>query len=84
MAITKFTINDESINYEVALEILGQEQQILLSAISKEKERETPSKEIIEYLESRFDAVHKLQVCLPYDSHLILQILDRNNHIYRI
>jgi hypothetical protein len=78
-------INSESIQYEVALEVLGQDLQPLMHAITVEKEKESPSIVCLNYLNARLSALKELQSDLmATDKDTIESILDKNNHIYRL
>jgi hypothetical protein len=49
MALADLGINNDSIHYEVALEVLGQKKQPFIRAIAEEKEKPNPSAELIAY-----------------------------------
>ena len=72
-------INDASINYEVALEILGQSRQPFMQAIHEERQKPTPEQTFIRYCEGRLRAIDELQDGLmPVDVGTIRRILDRD------
>ena len=77
-------INSASINYEVALEVLGQSRQPFMEAIRLEKGRDIPSLAYIHYCEARLAAIDELQSELqPSDESTITKILDKNNGLLR-
>jgi hypothetical protein len=77
-------INDSSINYEVALEVLGQELQPFIQAIEDEKKKPNPSSTLIQYYEGRISAIDDLQENLrPTDTEIIDRILDKSNPVFR-
>ncbi|MDR1935715.1 MAG: antitoxin [Candidatus Accumulibacter sp.] len=77
-------INDAQINYEVALEILGDEMQPFISARNKEKEKTNPSPEFIAYCTARISALSNLEDDLrPDDTETIDMILDKDNKLFR-
>lgn len=77
-------INDASIKYEVALEVLGQDLQPFMEAIRIEKERVNPSAAALKYFEMRMAAIDELQQELRQDPQIINQILDKNNRLFRV
>jgi hypothetical protein len=78
-------INSESIQYEVALEVLGQDFQPLMRAIALENEKPNPSIACLNYLNARLNALKELQSDLmANDKDIIESILDKTNHIYRL
>ncbi len=78
-------INSDSIKYEVALEVLGQDLQPLMEAIRIEKEKAKPSTAAITYFEMRMRAIDELQQELrPTDLDTINQIHDKNNRLFRL
>lgn len=78
-------INSDSIKYEVALEVLGQDLQPFMQAIRLEKEKAKPSAAAITYFEIRIRAIDELQQELrPSDLDTINQILDSNNRLFRL
>lgn len=58
---TDLGINSDSIKYEVALEILGQERAPLTEAIREEKGKAAPSAALIRFYETRLRALDELQ-----------------------
>lgn len=77
-------INSDSIKYEVALEILGQELQPFLEAIRLEQEKEKPSHAFTHYCEMRKSALRELQDNLrTADRDTIERILDPENGFFR-
>lgn len=77
-------INSDSIQYEVALEILGQELQPFIRAIREEKERALPSPALIKYCEMRKAAISELQDSLRLDDRgTIERILDPEDGMFR-
>ena len=84
MTVVDLGINSTSIQYEVALEILGQERQPLMNAIRNEKAKPTPSAQIIQYFEARLAALDELQQNLRVaDLSAIEQVLDPSNRLIR-
>jgi hypothetical protein len=79
MALPDLGINSESIQYEVALEKLGQNMQLFISEIGKEKGKPIPSSAYIGYCHARKSAFEDLQDSLdPNDKDTIEKILG--NH----
>lgn len=77
-------INSDSIKYEVALEILGQERQLLMGAIRQEKAKATPCVALVRFYETRMSALDELQDALrTSDLDAIEQILDKDNRLIR-
>lgn len=71
-------VNSNSINYEVAVEILGQSRQPLMAAIRSEREKLEPSISLIKYFEARLSALDNLQETLSVsDVATIEKILDK-------
>jgi hypothetical protein len=60
VALIDLGINSNSISYEVALEVLGQSQQPLISARNAEKSKESPSPALLAYLSARISALDDL------------------------
>lgn len=54
-------INSDSINYEVALEVLGQSRQPLMQDINDERAKSEPCEAYIRYCEIRLKAIAELQ-----------------------
>lgn len=54
-------INSDSINYEVALEVLGQSRQPLMQDIQDERAKSEPCEAYIRYCEIRLKAIAELQ-----------------------
>lgn len=70
-------INSESINYEVALEVLGQSRQPLMQELDDERAKPEPSEAYIRYCELRLKAIDELQDELRLkDTATINKILD--------
>jgi hypothetical protein len=71
-------IDDVGINYEVALEILGQGRQPFMQAIHEERQKSAPSQAFIRYCESRLSALDELQDSLqPTDLATVGRILTK-------
>ena len=69
-------INNASIQYEVALEALGQRRQPLMRAIADERAKSEPSEAFVRYCESRLEALDALQdELVPGDLATITRIL---------
>jgi hypothetical protein len=74
-----FGINDAGINYEVALEILGQSRQPFMQAIHEERQKPEPEQVFIRYCEGRLRAIDELQDDLrPRDIGTIRRIFERD------
>lgn len=72
-------INSNTINYEVAIEILGQSRQPLMAAMRVEREKPQPSPVLIQYIEARLSALDVLQDTLAVsDASTIAKILDKD------
>lgn len=70
-------INGDSINYEVALERLGQCLQPLMEQLRLERAKASPSQSYIDYGTAQLAAIDRLQCDLePTDRELIMKILD--------
>ena len=70
-------------DYEVALEILGQSKQPLVSALFNERNRENPDPKLIAFLKKKKEAIDDLMEELdPDDKYLIKLILKRNRRLY--
>lgn len=66
------------VRYEVALEILGQGRQPIMTAIQEERKKAVPSEAFLQYCKMRLDAIDELQDnLLPTDTTTIQRILDR-------
>ena len=73
-------INGDSMKYEVALEILGQERQPFMETIRLEKAKAEPSAAFVRYCEMRLSALDELQDSLrSTDRDTVEQILDPEN-----
>ena len=84
MAKIDLGINSDSIKYEVALEILGQELQPFMDAIRQEKGKAEPSQAFIRYCEMRMAALWELQDSLrTTDLDMIEKILEIGNPLFR-
>lgn len=67
------------VRYEVALEVLGQGRQPIMSALEDERKKAAPSSAFVRYCEMRLDAIDELQDSLmPADTATIERILDTN------
>jgi len=85
MSAVNLGINSDGIQYEVALEILGQERQPLMAAIRLEKAKAEPSAAFVRYCEMRLSALDELQDSLrSTDRDTIEQILDPENGLIRM
>ena len=72
-------------DYEVALEILGQSQQLLVQARYDESNKENPNPELLKFLRSRMAVVDELMDNLkPDDEYLINRILDKNDVLRKL
>lgn len=70
-------INSDSINYEVALEKLGQCLQPLMEEIRLERAKAEPSQVYIDYCMAQLAALDRLQADLePRDREVVVKILD--------
>jgi len=77
-------INNDSISYEVALEILGQSRQPFMQAIYEERKKSVPSQAYIRYCEMRLAAIDELQDELqPDDISTIERILTKGDLVFR-
>ena len=77
MTVLDLGINTESINYEVALEALGQARQPLMEQIRNEGLKTSPCAAYIDYCTSRLAAIDQLQAELePADRDTIHKILN--------
>lgn len=80
MALANLGLNDASINYEVALEVLGQSMQPFIRAIADERAKPDPSAALVAYCEARKTALSRMQRALrPDDLATITAILDRDD-----
>lgn len=71
-------------DYEVALEILGQSKQPLVSALFNEQNRENPDQKLIAFLEQKKAAIDDLMEELdPDDEYLIKLILNPEYTVMR-
>ncbi len=83
MKLPNFGLNDASINYEVALEVLGQQMQPFIRAMNAEKDKPQPSAPLIAYCEARQMALFDLQLNLSVgDTDTINLILDKDNPLF--
>jgi hypothetical protein len=79
----EFELNNDSINYEVALEILGQERQPFMRAILEEQAKAAPSQPLINYCKTRLTALDELQDALrPGDKETVERILNKDDPIF--
>jgi hypothetical protein len=77
-------LNSGTINYEVALEILGQGRQPYMKAIADERRKSKPSQVMIDYCETQLAALDDLQDNLmPSDSEVITRILQQDDPVFR-
>jgi hypothetical protein len=80
-------IKNLGINYEVALEFLGQSMQPFIRAIADERAKPTPSAALVAYCEARKTALSRMQNHLRLDDQAtITAILDRDDphaHLFR-
>ena len=78
-------INSGSINYEVALEVLGQSRQPFMQAIHDERQKPVPSPVFIRYCQSRLAALDELQDGLkPTDFATIERILTKGDALFTV
>ncbi len=78
-------INSDSISYEVALEVLGQNRQPFMQAIYDERQKPAPSQVFIRYCENRLAALDELQEALqPNDMATIERILNKGEPAFRV
>lgn len=71
-------------DYEVALEILGQSKQPLVSALFNERNRENPDPKLIAFLKKKKEAIDDLMEELdPNDEYLIKLILNPEYTVMR-
>jgi hypothetical protein len=69
-----------SVDYEVALEVLGQYKQAFLQKEYYEKKKDNPSQALLNYCRVRLEALDDLQDELETtDTELIAQIIDPAN-----
>jgi hypothetical protein len=73
-----------NVDYEVALEVLGQYKQPFVQAEYDEEQKEKPNLAFLNYCRARIDALGNLQEELSTeDDDLIAKILDpKNNSFY--
>ncbi len=83
MTLANLGMNNDSINYEVALEVLGQKKQPFIRAIAEEMEKPNPSAELVAYCKARKHALSMLQDDLRLeDKATINAILDKENPLF--
>ena len=76
-------INSESIDYEVALENLGQRLQPFIMALQHEREKAQPSAALIAYCEAQMAAIYNLQEDLRVNDHeTIARILNPQDSVF--
>ena len=76
-------INSESIDYEVALENLGQRLQPFIMALQHEREKAQPSAALIAYCEAQMAAISHLQEDLRVNDHeTIARILNPQDSVF--
>jgi hypothetical protein len=69
-----------SVDYEVALEVLGQYKQPFVQAEYDEEQKEHPNQAFIDYCRARINALGELQDELATeDTELIAKIIDPKN-----
>ena len=79
MTVIDLGINSDSINYEVALEVLGQSRQPFMAAIRQEQAKGAPSQPFVRYCEARLRAIDDLQDELePHDRDTVERILAQD------
>lgn len=84
MGAVDLGINGGAIQYEVALEILGQERQPFMAALRAERAKAEPSSALVRYYEARLAALDELQDSLrTSDTVAVVQILDPKNKLFR-
>ncbi|GHV06175.1 hypothetical protein AGMMS50229_10510 [Campylobacterota bacterium] len=66
-------INDDSINYEVALESIGARMQPYVQAMHDEKKKSTPSQALIEYYRNRINALGDLRESLQLTDLVLIE-----------
>ncbi len=76
------------IDYEVALEILGQSKAPLVNALFREYTKEKPNEKLVAFLEKKKEAIDDLMDDLmddlsPDDTELVQMILDVKNQFLR-
>jgi hypothetical protein len=77
-------IKDKYIEFEVALEILGQSQAPLVDAIHNERNKPQPSELKIKYLLDKIASIQNLmEEIMPDDVELVAEIMNKDNLIYR-
>lgn len=85
MGTIELGVNSDSIKFEVAIEILGQELQPFVSALAVERQKAAPSAALVGYYQARIDALREFQDVLDVaDLDAINSILDRTNKLIRI
>ena len=76
-------INSESIDYEVALENLGQRLQPFIMALQHEREKAQPSAALIAYCEAQMAAISNLHEDLRVNDHeTIARILNPQDSVF--
>ena len=84
MGTFELGVNSDSIKFEVAIEILGQELQPFVSALSLERAKPSPSPSLIGYYQARIEALRDFQEALDAaDLDAINAVLDRANKLIR-
>lgn len=72
------------LDFEVAIEILGQSKNPLVMAIHNERSKEQPNEKLLAFLKQKKAAIDNLMDNLyPEDTELIRMILDKENQILR-
>ncbi|GHV04021.1 hypothetical protein AGMMS50229_04470 [Campylobacterota bacterium] len=80
MGLPNLGINNDSINYEVALESIGARAHRYVNAQHKEEQKEHPSAALIEYCKQRISAFDDLREALdPSDKEVIERLLTGDN-----
>ena len=73
------------VRYEVALEVLGQGRQPIMSALEDERKKAAPSSAFVRYCEMRLDAIDELQDSLmPADTATIERILTKGEPAFKV
>jgi hypothetical protein len=73
-------INNDSINYEVALESISARGRPYVNALHEEKKKENPSQAVIEYCRKRISALDDLREDLdPKEKEIIERIITGDN-----
>jgi hypothetical protein len=77
MELPNLGLNDESIKYEVALDVIGSKKQPFVQARYDEEKKENPSQILIDYYTNRLRALDDLREELdPNDKEIIYKLLS--------